>query len=96
MYVSLAEVPSRTVTSLSKVIEAPEIVPRRMITSYVFASETTNTYDVPEIILNATEKFAVLYESVPREVHVAASGDEAYSTAVPLYQNAQWRFEPES
>ena len=74
----------------------PEIDPLRMITSYVFASETRNTYDVPEIILNATEKFGVLYESVPREVQVEASGDDAYSTAVPLYQNAQWMLEAES
>jgi hypothetical protein len=60
MYLSLAELPSRTVTSLSNVIAVPDIVPRRIITSYVFASATRKTYDVPAITLNATEKFAVL------------------------------------
>jgi hypothetical protein len=46
--------------------------------------------------LNATEKFAVLYERFPRVVHVLASDDEAYSTCDPVYQNAQWLLEPES
>ncbi len=40
---SLADVPSSTVTSLSKVIVVPEIVPRLITTSCVFASETRNT-----------------------------------------------------
>ena len=93
---SLADVPSRAVTSLPNVMVVPEIDPLRIITSYVFASEARNTYDVPEIILNATEKFGVLYESVPRDVHVAASGDDAYAIAEPLYQNAQWVLEAES
>jgi hypothetical protein len=77
MYLSLAEIPSSTVTSLSKEIVVPEIVPRRITTSYVLASVTRNTYEVPEITLNATEKLAVLYERFPRVVHVVASDDEA-------------------
>jgi hypothetical protein len=74
---SLPDVPSNTVTSLSKVIVVPDIDPLRITTSYVLASLTRNTYDVPEITLNATEKFAVLYERFPRVVHVTASEDEA-------------------
>jgi hypothetical protein len=77
MYLSLAEEPSSTVTALSNVIVVPEIVPRRMTTSYVLASVTRNTYEVPEITLNATEKFAVLYERFPRVVQVVAPDDEA-------------------
>jgi hypothetical protein len=77
MYLSLADVPSRTVTALSKVIVVPEIVPRRITMSYVSASLTTNTYEVPEITLNATEKFAVLYARFPRVVHVTASEELA-------------------
>jgi hypothetical protein len=74
---SLADDPSSTVTALSNVIVVPEIVPRRMTTSYVLASVTRNTYEVPEITLNATEKFGVLYERFPRVVHVVASDDDA-------------------
>ncbi len=74
---SLADVPSSTVTSLSKVIVVPEIVPRRMTISYVLASVTKNTYDVPEITLKATAKLAVLYERFPRVVQVLPSDDEA-------------------
>ncbi len=77
MYLSLADVPSSTVTSLSNVIVVPEIVPRRITTSYVLASVTRNTYEVPEITLNATEKLAVLYERLPRVVHVEAFEDDA-------------------
>ena len=33
---------------------------------------------------------------MPCDVHVVASGDEAYSIADPVYQNAQWRLEVES
>jgi hypothetical protein len=51
---------------------------------------------VPPIFLYATEKFGLLYASVPREVHVEPSGDDAYSTAVPLYQNTQCVFDEES
>jgi hypothetical protein len=77
MYVSLADVPSSTVTSLSNVIVVPEIVPRRITTSYVLASVTRKTYEIPEITLNAREKLAVLYERFPRVVHVEASAEEA-------------------
>ena len=59
MYLSLLELPSSTVTSLSKVIVVPEIDPLRIMTSYVFASVTRNTYEVPDSILNAAEKFVV-------------------------------------
>jgi hypothetical protein len=90
MYLSLTELPSRTVTALSKVIVVPDILPRSITTSYVFASVTRNTYGVPPIDLKATEKFGVLYASVPREVHVVAFADEAYSIWVPVYQNTQW------
>ena len=86
---SLADVPSRTVTSPAKVMVVPEIDPLRIMTSYVFASVTRKIYEVPEMFLKATEKLGVLYESVPRDVHVAPLGDDAYSIADPLYQNAQ-------
>ncbi len=46
--------------------------------------------------LDATEKFGVLYTTVPAELHVDPSDDEAYSIPGPLYQNAQWRLAPES
>jgi hypothetical protein len=59
------------------VIVVPEIVPRLITTSYVFASETRKTYEVPEITLKATEKLAVLYERFPRVVHVDASAEDA-------------------
>ncbi len=77
MYLSLMDVPSSTVTSLSNVIVVPEIVPRLITTSYAFASDTTNTYEVPDITLKTTEKFAVLYVRFPRVVHVEASAEDA-------------------
>ena len=52
--------------------------------SYVFASVARNTYEVPPMLLYATEKFAVLYDCVPREVHVEPSLEDAYSIAEPL------------
>jgi hypothetical protein len=62
----------------------------------VFDSETRKKYEVLPSTLCVTEKFGVLYARVPREVHVAPSGDDAYSIAVPLYQNTQCVFDEES
>jgi hypothetical protein len=52
--------------------------------SYVFASVARNTFEVPPMLLYATEKFAVLYACVPREVQVVPSVDDEYAMAVPL------------
>jgi hypothetical protein len=95
-YMLLDEVPSSAVTAVSQVIVDPEIVPRRSTTSKLLASVARNTYDVPLIDLKATEKLLVLYASVPREVHVEALADEAYSIAEPLCQNSQCSPEAES
>ena len=81
---SVADVPSSTVTAVSQVIVVAEIVPRMSAMSYVFASVARNTYEVPPMLLYATEKFAVLYDCVPREVHVEPSLEDAYSIADPL------------
>jgi hypothetical protein len=77
MYLSLVDDPSSTVTALSNVIVVAEIVPRRITTSYVSASVTRNTYDVPPITLNATEKFGVSYARLPRVTHAADPVEEA-------------------